>query len=437
MNYSDEKHILMLVKRYEAAPDDYWETDEYDAICEYYIRMAQLTKAIQVAKKGIALHKQYTPLYYFLAQAYLESNQYASAIRSINIACKQYTQKLETIPPKYVTEIKHYLYESYALKTEIYIRQKNFPQAMRLLNKAIALLSDETLAYAMKAQVHYLLGQHAKAIDQMELIAKLEPYDAEHWYRLALAYREINDTVQAENAFTYTITLNPSHKSAWYQMAMMYLEDDAFAKAIECLQEYDKIEPNDLVIQLNWVICERQLGQYEQAMQRCEKLEKLYPEETEIQVEKGIILQCMERYTEAYNLFFQLKDDPNNVFPLFYLSKICSQTNQLDQAIHFAKELTAKDPKAARWVWLGTLYLHNEDFQNCLQAFLTAKLLDAQYPCIDLHIALAYQTLGEEDKSIEYIQYAIQKDPESIIQFMKEFPDIADNLPLSGLDTKQ
>jgi tetratricopeptide (TPR) repeat protein len=156
----------------------------------------------------------------------------------------------------------------------------------------------------------------------------------------------------------------------------------------------------------------------------------LYPNEAELQIEKAIVLQCMERYNDAYNIFIQYKDLPNNVFPLFYLSKICCKTNQLDQAIEFAKELTEKDPKAQRWAWLGMLYLNNDDFQNSLQAFLTAEQLDSMYPCIDMHIALAYQTLGNDKMSTEHIKAALAKDPESVVHFLQEFPDVAQHLTL-------
>jgi tetratricopeptide (TPR) repeat protein len=430
MNFEDDKKLLQLVKRYEAAPHNYWEADEYDLICEYYVRMAQLPKAIQAGRAGIEMHPTYTPLYYFLAQAYMEAEKYASALKSINVACKQYTEKLNNVPPRFLDELNHYLYEAYVLKADIYGRQEKFEQAVKILNKAKSLLPDDILAYAMLTQTYYQMGQSALAVAQLEKIAKLEPYHADNWYRLGLANHEIKDLIQAENAFIYCTSLNPNHKDAWYFLALTYLENDAFQKAIECFQEHDRLSPNDLVTHLNWIICERELQLYSQALEHCDTLATLYPNEAEIQIEKAIVLQCMERYNDAYNIFIQYKDLPNNVFPLFYLSKICCKTNQLDQAIEFAKELTEKDPKAQRWAWLGMLYLNNDDFQNSLQAFLTAEQLDSMYPCIDMHIALAYQTLGNDKMSTEHIKAALAKDPESVVHFLQEFPDVAQHLTL-------
>lgn len=462
MNHNEQRNTLLLVKQYESSPNEYMEADEYDLICDHYLRMAQFTKAVAAIQKGIELHPTYTPLYYQQARCYMEQEKWELSKQSIQYAIAQYKKRIVSAKKKLSAVFWDNMYESLLLKAEISLRCHEPEEAKKMLQAAVHyapyipyptspyldfahlylqedMLSEanaclqkackadpkDQVAWAMLCQTYFQLGQSMQGIKVLEEMTKMNPYSNEAWCRLGIAYREMGMVVEAENAFEYSISIDEKHTETWYNYALLHLENTNYQRAIDCLKVCNELTPNQLVILLNWIICERQLGLYQEALQRCHETEKSFPNEKLLLVEKGITLFMMQAWEDALRVFLPLADGEFAAQVVSYVSKIYYQLDNIPLAIAYAQKSVKADSNSSRWAWLGTLYLTTGDYDMALQTFLHVAQINPNHPLIDLHISLAYQALNNLEQAKNHFSMAYQKDKEAVIRFLESNPDIS------------
>ena len=462
MNNSAQRNTLLLVKQYEASPNEYMEADEYDLICDHYLRMAQFTKAVTVVQKGIELHPAYTPLLYQLARCYMEQEKWDLSKQTIQYAIAQYKKRIISAKKKLSAAFWDNMYEALLLNGEISIRCHEPEEAKKMLRAAVHyaqyipyptspyldfahlylqedMLSEanaclqqackadpkDQVAWAMLCQTYFQLGQSMQGIKVLEEMTKMSPYSNEAWCRLGIAYRELGMVVEAENAFEYSISIDEKHTETWYNYALLHLENTNYQRAIDCLEVCNRLTPNQLVILLNWIICERQLGHYQEALQRCHETEKSFPNEKLLLVEKGITLFMMQAWEDALRVFLPLADGEFAAQVVSYVSKIYYQLDNIPLAIAYAQKSVKADSNSSRWAWLGTLYLTTGEYDLALQTFLHVAQINPHHPLIDLHISLAYQALNNIEQAKNYFVSAYQKDKDAVIRFLESNPEIS------------
>ena len=419
-----DKSVLALVKRYETSPNDYLDAEEYDIICGHYTRMAQLKKALTASKQGLSLHQGYTPLYYHLAKTQMELGELEHAKDSIQTAVNRNKRLLEKSSKKLPQSVYLQIYESYLLKAEIHLKYKelglatramqdaaktpvhfryspyidmaqlyndaNLPvQANKCCQKACQDTPNDAAAWNLLCHSYFQLNLPKKAIGALKKLVELEPYDAQHWCRLGIACTEFDEPIEAEKAFEYALSIDEELFDAWFHFALLHMDNQAYAKAFECLQHCDQLQPNQVPVQVNMAICERSLEQYEASLQRFTQLIKQCPDNADI-------------LTEMTSTLFFLE--------------------QWDTAIRTIKLAIRIEPSPTRWAWLSNLYLIVEEYDNSLQAMLETERMDPYFPFVDLHIAFIYQELGNSQQAFKHIQMAAEKDPNALRHFLKNDP---------------
>lgn len=457
-----DKAIIALVKRYESDPDAYIESDDYEYICEYYIRMAQLEKAIAAAKQGLALHPNHTPFYLHLSKAYFEMNNLALATEYIQSAVQRYKSCDEQNEHQMPRTFYDYLYDALLLQIEIYIRQNNMAGATQCIKEAEKLktthaysmhydfgllfmnydLPQRALTYCLKAcrsypndkeswgllsHVYLLLGNTNKAIKALEHLIDIDPYSVNAWSKLGAIHCDVQQYVEAEKAFRYALSIDDKHAETWYYYATLYLCTAAYEKAIEYFLICQQLGYNELKTDLNIAICERKLGNTNASIERLAQLFKQYPHLADVKMEYGYALLEGKQHTMAISIFEQIHEPGFVIEAWKSLSRLYFETNQLATAIEYAHKVNNIESTPAWNIWLGYLYVQNDELERGLALFLAAKETDATFPTLDLNIALTYQLMGNQTEQNRYFQLALENDPETFTQFMQDNNDFFKN----------
>lgn len=462
ISHSD-KVALALVKRYEAMPDAYYEAEEYDIICEHYTRMAQLNKALKASRQGLVFHKHYCPLYYHLAKTYMELNQLDVAKDTIQAALRLHKSIIQQATKKLSTDFYLQMYDTYLLKAEICLKRKELGGATKAMNQAIKLpvkfsyspyidmaqlYNDANLpvmankccqkaceenpndisAWNLLCHSYFQINRPKKAIEALKKIIEINPYDATSWVRLGTLYAELGMHIQAEEAYNYAIHIDEDCFDAWYNFSLLHLERDAFESAYTCLQHCHRLYPEQLIIQLNMVICERHLNQYGTAIDRCHQLLEKHPNNTDVLTELGTTYFYFKEWDKAIQIFESLSKSKNKAIALTFLSKIYHELNNIEKAIDCIKEAIQAESLPTRWAWLSNLYLFKEEYDLSLQAMFEVEKMEPYFPFLDLHIAIIYQALNNPEQAKKHIEIAAEKDPDSIRMFIDSFPASKDYL---------
>lgn len=454
-----DKALLALVKKYESTPDAYIESDDYEYICEHYIRMAQLEKAIGAAKKGLSFHPDHIPFYLHLSKAYFEMKNLALATEHIDCAIQKYRICAEQNNHQMPASFYDYLFDALLLKLEICIQQNNMAQASLCIKEAEQLKTTHTysmyydfgllfmnydlpqraLTYCLKAcrlypndkeswgllsHVYLLLDNPNKAIKALEKLIDLDPYSVSAWCKLGAIYCDTQQYIEAEKAFRYALSIDETHAETLYYYAVLHINTGAYQKAFDFFLQCKELGYNELKTEQNLAICERKLGQLDASVSRLATLHQQYPHLVDIKMEYGISLLENKQAPEAIAIFEQVHEPGYVIDAWKSLSRLYFETGQLDTAIEYAKQVHRIESTPAWNIWLGYLYLQQDELEKGLQLFLAAKEMDANFPTIDLNIALAYQLLGNEEEEEKYLRLALQNDPELVIQFMQDNSDL-------------
>lgn len=457
-----DKALLALVKKYESTPDAYIESDDYEYICEHYIRMAQLEKAIVAAKKGLSFHPDHIPFYLHLSKAYFEMNNLALATEYIDCAIQKYRICAEQNNHQMPASFYDYLFDALLLKLEICIQQNNMAQASLCIKEAEQLKTTHTysmyydfgllfmnydlpqraLTYCLKAcrlypndkeswgllsHVYLLLNNPNKAIKALEQLIDLDPYSVNAWCKLGAIHCDQQQYIEAEKAFRYALSINEKHAETWYYYAVLHMCTSAYKKAIEGFTTSQQLGYNELKSELNIAICERKLEQVTSSINRLEKLYQQYPHLVDVKMEYGISLLEGKQYPAAICIMEQIHEPGFVIEAWKSLSRLYFEINQLDIATEYALRVHNIESTPAWNIWLGYLYLQQDQLEMGLDLFLAAKEMDPKFPTLNLNIALAYQLLGKEKEQEKYLAMAIESEPELVIQFMQENDDFFKN----------
>ncbi|NLM76060.1 MAG: tetratricopeptide repeat protein [Clostridiaceae bacterium] len=262
---------LYYQKKYELAIDQF-ELAQKDAgaIREVEINIARCYIAIkefEEAQKHInnALKsKDDSKLRYILARICYERNE--------NMECKFH---LETIVEK-----DSEFTEAWVLLGDLYIKSKDWQGAEKAYKKLTSLVPD----------------------------------NADFYYCLGIAQRELGKTEEAYSSFEYAAEIMPEHSRALFSMASIYDAQAKSSKAIELLEK--SLEGNEKLEMAYNLLAEIHISNdnINEAIHVYQKAVREHPDSYILHYNLGITLMMMRRYEEATRVFSTARklseDDP-------------------------------------------------------------------------------------------------------------------------------
>lgn len=195
--------------------------DEIQIVCNY--------------KQGIRLNPKNERLYFYLADYYMEINQFEKALSQLNISIDLKDQE--------GTRLK---------RAFCYIKLKQYPEAI--------------------ADLKHLLKNNPHHIDATELLGKL--------------YLEINQIDEAMNIYHTVIQANSNNPMGWTGAAICYQKKEDFALAIKSYEEVieclgSKSSPSFLIWK-DYGFCLMQTNKFEKALWAFEQANKIKSDDEDV-----------------------------------------------------------------------------------------------------------------------------------------------------------
>jgi len=99
----------------------------------------------------------------------------------------------------------------------------------------------------------------AWAIPELKKSLDLEFFNWEAHFLLGLAYNQLKDSSNAEEAYLLCLRFNPNYAKAYYNLGNVYYHTAKYDEAIECYRKTLKIDPTFAVAQKNIVVAQEML----------------------------------------------------------------------------------------------------------------------------------------------------------------------------------
>lgn len=297
-------------------------------------------------------------------------------------------------------------------------KRGNKKEAMEYFNKEVTDNPKNGYAYMALAAFHKDNSEYGDARTAVELALKYLPKKDKYSHaRLHLLRAELlaveYDTVGAYSDLAIAIKLDPDNKDIYDMRGQMLYEQDRFDEADTDYQKLLELDPGDVLGRMGLGRNSYSRKDYDKAIEQYNRIIALNPDyssgysyRAEAYLAKGEYLKAIEDIckaleidgdSKAHNLLFQFPAD------------------QLTLIVTKLKGLSARHPHRGEYeYYTGQVYMSQRRFVESNEALERAYGNDARSFLLEM-IADNYSELGNYEKALEYIDRAIQMDPDKDI----------------------
>ena len=273
---------------------------------------------------------------------------------------------------------------------------------------------------------HLRLDRATEALEFFERAGRLEPSDVASYIHRIAAYAQLDDHDQAEVMFYMAQELDDAHPRAYYEMGLSLLDRSMVDRAIWCLNQVRRLDPNagDVHARLgeaHWL-----KGQLERARRHYLRQLRVDGGDVQTLMELAMLLVEMDRSAEAAQKLRRVTElDPGHIEAHFELAMLAMDNHDLDAAqrqLQLVLRLDAQRPgvhqKLARIALerkrmietrrhLRAELAIERDFAESEEADELAELLlDAQMPREAVRLLAAMSQSRPQDAAVLH-QYAL------------------------------
>lgn len=322
-------------------------------------------------------------------------------------------------------------------------KEKNFDLALKYYQEAYQNLKEPEILSSM-ADLYFENNQIDKAISFYEKAIPNLPDSYLDRYFLATAYFQKSQFGKAEKLLHQALAINGRFKRAYialssiaekkgqeidklYYASRAYLLGQEYSNVVSILENKPIIQ-KDLRLFKFYIISLIRTGIHEKAKEMQKQGEKLFPQDSDIKMYGGMLLNLTGKRTEALNYFQKIYNQfPDNFNIIVAYADLLVEEKEVKKAIPLLEKALQIDPSSKSYRYKlaeiyrkenqedkeyyhrGVLYLFQGMPLEAKEALMRVK--NPFYP--DLHYFYLGQALEKElpDEALNYYKKAIKENP--------------------------
>jgi tetratricopeptide (TPR) repeat protein len=297
----------------------YYEPEELTEIIEIYLSEDDHKKATQAIEHSLKLYATDEDLLYEILLLLNDYEQWNDLL----VLCERYKKTADvwgdghkltallhlgmeeetfhffgTLKDKYIDddEALNIIYQAMG---EALIEMDLFESAIEVIREAIDMMGDNIDFYWLQLQAFASMNDKEEVSKLADKIQKIDPLNAESWYRLGTAFQEINDWEKAIDAFEYAHSLDSTSKNNMMSLIYAYEKNGNYHKALEKIKELLRLYPNNYVVNiLASKICS-QIENWEEALKYINDAIQFAPDVDSLYLYKSSFFLHLEEYKKA------------------------------------------------------------------------------------------------------------------------------------------
>ncbi len=178
--------------------------------------------------------------YFLEGQGYIRQTATPEALTSAETVFKQ-ALKLD---PNY-GPAEAGLGETYWHFYDLTKQKRWIDQAQQACSKAIELGNAGAEGHACMGTIENGTGQFEKAVEQFQQAVQLDPVNDLDYYRLAIAYQNLNQLDKAEETYKRSISVRPDYARGYSALGVFYINQADYIKAQAMFEKAASLRPDD------------------------------------------------------------------------------------------------------------------------------------------------------------------------------------------------
>ncbi len=262
-------------------------------------------------------------------------------------------------------------------------------------------------------------GQHAQAINYLQLAVKQQPNNYHYLNNLGEAYRISGDFNQAEDYYNQSLNIKHSHAEAHYNLASLYLQQDKPELSEHHWRQALVFRPDYIHahLQLGMLLLNR--NQIKQSYGHLHCASALQPENIDAQLYLAKLHQRNHDFSNSLACYNKvLSRSPNHLIALLNRSSVYKHLGNLDQAIEgFRMCIALKPDFALAHLNLGIALKDQDNTQEALASFKSAIQFNPQLYKARLGICISQiPALYDSAEQIEIARKNYSNELDALIQ---------------------
>lgn len=291
----------------------------------------------------------------------------------------------------------------YQIRAVIALRaQGDRQQALNLATKAVR--ENPTDADAMHMHANLVLeagevGNADDAIREFQALLSRTPSDASLELQLGRAYRLKGDPAAAREHFQTALTKKSTLVEPRLELADLDLVQRQFGDALKQIDEALRLQPNNAKGSLLHARVLMATGRLSDARAELTKLIKESPQDTNAQLELGVLAIVERRYPDALEIFGKLRaTDPRASAGLASAYAALRQTQKAEQVMTEALKKWPDSPVLLEE--MAGLNARNGNYDGAISQFEQLLAKDPKNVQTLRHLGDVYQAKGDQAKAI-------------------------------------
>jgi tetratricopeptide (TPR) repeat protein len=194
-------------------------------------------------------------LYNRRAVLLLKENDIKDALNDINIALKK-----DSLNPKY-----------YITLSDIYFAMNMFAKSENMLEKALAILPDDTVALMKLSKSYLYFQKYDLTFQTIDRLLELTPHNAYAYLLKGFAYKETKDTSSSIKCYSTAIEEQPDLIEPYIQLGLLYAAKKN-KTAVDFYEKALKIKPGNPDALYNIAFFYQETGEWKKAIDNYDEL---------------------------------------------------------------------------------------------------------------------------------------------------------------------
>jgi len=292
----------------------------------------------------------------------------------------------------------------------VYIKQKKVKAALQQLNVWINLKPEDSKGYLLRSRLRMEENQLDKAIKDLQQATKIDSQNYEIWQWLGQIYYRQGQHQEAVQAFYRVLELNPSLVETHLDMA---LAQHALSQKKEAIIHYKKFLnhlPDDFQANYYLGLIYREMGQNNLALQYFLKAEKKDPNQSDLLEELGNLYLDQNDLEEARIRL--LRADQRSVANITNLGVIAKRRDQNNIALeYFDKALSIEPNNSLVWGHQGDVLAEMARKKEAVEAYENALKYDPGDLKTVYNLATLYVELKKLREALNLLQPHLNGEP--------------------------
>lgn len=253
--------------------------------------------------------------------------------------------------------------------------------------------------------------------------------EAHALYQQACAYEYKSDYLTAIRIIQQALQINGEDAMLYTKIAGLYSDIGSYEDALAAYKKAIKLRPNDAFIYISMGNILQTIGDYQNAYNAFKHAQQIYPEYKYNYLNLANIEYFRKNYknaTENYNAF--LSAYPEHMEASENLANVYMLSEQPEKACEIYTNIYKKYPSAfTEFEKYGMALFDTKQYQAASEILEKALVGSEDNENINARLALTYQQLGENEKSLKYFEKTFQINP-NLVALKFDYANLLGNL---------